>query len=595
MSPETVFLLPKRPETAQTKIAPLGVPNMADSSFDPLVLTLGESEREDLLERIFRHSDLSSEPLYTKTVDKPKKAGDEFSKLPFFLRIWYALIGFFFGKPAVKVYETNLIAKVGREINLSSPGYYNYAQGLLLPDMYQSLVDLKNAARFFYNALDSSVNRERGAFYAFMASYEMPEMYRQLSGMSNFAEFSKLYADKEPGMLRQMALDMYAESLTTMTDSQRESMYQNVRSLICLKELAGFLYDRLIINFQNEAALHGKVCPAAMVKGQLSGLNNMLFSLKEVPSLTLLGTLFIFSLRDEFMGKTEKINSETQKLLAQTEKSLAVIRDFNKKVPLTLILRCANRDMAYEPSELSGGEDWFLVFRNYWKSKIEESYDKYVTDLKREEINKVFDIFFSGMEMIDIQNTQIAKENDTVSLDNALLFSFFLTFYKKIFLAEMNQVLRPILIDGEFIKKENRLDFTESYNELIKMEDAINNLVRKAAPNGDYGNRYRQLRTDVVSPVIRHRKMQVLTEEIRSESYELAWKAKSALEMMNSIIHGILFPTEGSKYASLANLSTILGKANSDFMIELKETSKKLALAVDLVGNIMDVEGPESD
>jgi hypothetical protein len=590
MSPETVLLPPKRPETVRPKSALPGESNMADSSFDRLVVSLKESERVDLLERIFRHSELSSEPLYTRTANNPKKVDDEFSKLSFFLRIWYAIVGFVFGKTPVKAYENSVIAKVGREINLVSPGYYNYAQGLLLPDMYQSFVDLKNAVRFFYNALDSSVNNDRGVFYAFMASYEMPEMHRQFSKMSSPAEFAKSHPDMIPEMLKQTAMDKCMENLTAMTDAQRERMYQNVRSLICLKELAGFLYDRLIINFQLDAAQHGKVCPAVQVKRQLIGLNDILFSLKEVPSLTLLSTLFVFSLHDEFMSKAEKLNSELQKLLAQTEKSLTVIREFNKKVPLTLILRCVNKDMSYEPSELPGGEDWFLIFRNYWKNKIEESYDNYLIDLKREEIKKVFEIFFSGIEMIDIQNTLSLQSTDSVSLDNALLFSFFLTFYKKIFLTEMNQVLRPILIDGEFIKKENRLDFTESYNELIKMEDAINNLVQKAAPGGDYGNRYKQLRTDVVSPVIRHRKMQVLTEEIKAESHEIAEKAKSALELMNSIIHGILAPEEGSKYASLANISTILGKANSNFMIALKETSEKLALAVELVGNIMDVE-----
>jgi hypothetical protein len=35
----------------------------------------------------------------------------------------------------------------------------------------------------------------------------------------------------------------------------------------------------------------------------------------------------------------------------------------------------------------------------------------------------------------------------------------------------------------------------------------------------------------------------------------------------------------------------MLGKANRDFLIALKDTSDKLMLAVDLVGNIIDVEG----
>jgi hypothetical protein len=391
-----------------------------------------------------------------------------------------------------------------------------------------------------------------------------------------------------PELLKQTALDVYSETLTTMTESQREKMYRNVRSLVCLKELSGFLYDRLIAAFQLDTALRGHVCPAAMAKGQLAMLNNILFSLKQVPSLALLSTLFIFSLRETFENGTETLNYELQKLMAQTEKSLVTIRSFNRKVPLTRILRCINKDSSYEPQELPGGEDWFVVFKNYWQEKIEESYDNYLLEVKRAEIDKAFEIFFGESEMITVENEY---SEDAIPVENALLFSFLLTFYKRIFIPDMNQVLRPILIDGDFAKKENRLDFTESYNELIKMEDAINGLIKKAGPGGDYGTRYKQLKADVVSPVIRYRKLQILSEDASTESFEIAKKAKSALGLMNAVVHGILFPVEGSKYASLTNLSSMLGKANREFMIALKETSDKLMLAVDLAANIMDVEG----
>jgi hypothetical protein len=560
---------------------------VSEVTFDRLIITLEESERRDLLERLSKNSDISMEPLYEKKAENPKKAEEAFTELSILWRIWYFIIGFIFGKPPVKMYENSAIAKIGREINLNSPGYYNYTQGLLLPDMHTALVDLKNAVRFFYTALDSSVNKDKGAFYAFMASFEAPEIHRLFSKISNPAEFAKSYPDMGPEMLKQTALDLHLETITTMTESQREKMYQNVRSLIGLKELSGFLYDRLITSFQAEAALHGHVCPAALVKGQLLALNNILFSLKQVPPPTLLSTLFVFSLREDFENKDEKLNYELQKLMAQTEKSLAVIRSFNRNVPLTKMLRCISKDTSYEPQELPGGEDWFVVFRNYWKGKIEESYNNYLIEIKRGEINKSFEIFFGGSEMIKVETDY---SSDAVPLENALLFSFLLTFYKKIFLTDMNQVLRPILIDGEFVKKENRLDFTEGYNELIKMEDAIKGLIGKTGPGGDYGTRYRQLKTDVVSPVIRHRKMQVLFEDMRAESDDIARKAKLALGLLNAVIHGILLPVEGSKYASLTNITAMLGKANREFMIALKDTSDKLMLAVDLVSNITDIE-----
>jgi hypothetical protein len=561
---------------------------VSERTFEQLTTTLKEPERKDLLERLSKNSTISMIPLYERPSATPKKAEDEYAKLPFLLRIWYAIIAFIFGKSPVKSYKSNMIAKIGREMNANWPGYYNCTHGLLLSGMQQALISLKNAVRIFYNALDSSVNRDRGAFYAFMASFEMPEIHQSFSKISDPVQFAQSYPGLTPEVLKQMAMETYLENLTVITDSQREKMYQNVRTLICLKELSSFLYDRLITGFQFDAAMNGAACSANLVKGQLIALNNILFSLKEVPSPALLSTLFIFSLREKFDSKDEKVNQELQKLMVQTEKSLAVIRNFNKQTPLTLILRCIMRDPSYEPVEMPGGEDWFFILRNYWKKMIEENYSSYFVQVKRNEIDKTFERFFGGADVVRIENTP--TDDSGIVLDNALLFSFLLTFYKRIFLTEMNQVLRPILIDGEFIKKENRLDFTESYNELIKMEDGINVLVKKTAPGGDYSNRYQQLNIDVVSPVTRRRKMQVLEDEIETESNEIARKSKSALELMNLVIHGILFPVEGSNYASLANLSTMLGKANREFLAELKETSEKMTLATDLVDNIMSLK-----
>jgi hypothetical protein len=561
---------------------------VGEGTFDRLIITLKESERKDLLERLSKNSGISMEPLYERKPEILKKAEDAFAELSLVWRIWFYIIGFFLGKPPVRMYENSAIAKIGREINITSPGYYNYTQGLLLSDTHKALGELKNAVRFFYNALDSSVNKDKGAFYAFMASFEAPEIHELFSRISDPGNFSKLHPDMGPELLKQAALDAYSETLSAMTESQREKMYRDVRSLICLKELSSFLYDRLIANFRLDAASRGHVCPAAPPKGQLAALNNILFSLKQVPSLALLSTLFIFSQRETFENKSETLNYELQKLMAQTEKSLATIRNFNKNVPLTQILRCITKDTSYEPHELPGGEDWFVIFRNYWKDKIEESYDDYLLEVKRAEIDKAFDIFFGESEIINVESKY---SEDSIPVENALLFSFLLTFYKKIFIPDMNQVLRPILIDGDFAKKENRIDFTESYNELIKMEDAINGLVKKTGPGGDYGTRHKQLKIDVVSPVIRHRKLQILFEDASEESFEIAQKAKTALGLMNAVIHGILVPVEDAKYASLTNLSTMLGKANREFMIALKDTSDKLMLAVDLVGNITDVEG----
>jgi hypothetical protein len=240
--------------------------------------------------------------------------------------------------------------------------------------------------------------------------------------------------------------------------------------------------------------------------------------------------------------------------------------------------------MAYEPLELPGGEDWFAIFRNYWKNKIDEYYHGYVLRKKQDEINKTLESFFNGPELVMDENEQ----QDGIQMDNAFLFSFLRAFYKRIFIADMNHVLRSVLIDGDFTRVENQRDFTESYNELIKMDDMITRLVQKAALDGEYGKRYQQLKVDVVSPVIRYRKIQTLLDDVLTESKSIAERSKNALDVINKVVYGILSGTD-SQYASLTNLSTMWGKANRDFIINLKNASDKLSTAAGLVDNILSI------
>jgi hypothetical protein len=205
-------------------------------------------------------------------------------------------------------------------------------------------------------------------------------------------------------------------------------------------------------------------------------------------------------------------------------------------------------------------------------------------------------MFFGGAELVKIDSGDIdegSDESEKIPLKNNLMLSFIQTFYKRIFLAEMNQVLRPILIDGDFIKKENRTAFAEAYNELIKVDDLINALLKKIAPLGDYGKRFHQIKVDIVSPPIRHRKMQVLRDDILAESNGIVEHYKNSLETMNAVIAGILRPVDDGPYNTLFNLSQMMGKSNKEFMEMLQITSQKLKLAVDLVENINDVEGEE--
>ena len=560
--------------------------------FDRLVADLPLDERQNLLEKLKKQSNMSSEPLYTKE-ELPVSTEDiesEFSKLPWYKRLWYFILSLFKTKAPVKIYEDHKVSILGQKIDERSQGLYNYQKDLLLPAFHRHLTRLKEAARFFYSALDISVNRDKGAFFAFLGSLEMPEVHMRLQTETD----PNLIVDKNPGIeemdLRQIALKAMDDALTMVNDDNRSTMYYNARTLNNLKELASFLYDRVLMAFGNNALINGEACSASMVRELLEILNNVLQSIMIAPPMTLLESLFVFLLQERSGEPGFEINREMRGLLIKAEESLEVIREFNKQVPLTWIIRCSSRNMTYCPRQISGGEDWFIVYRDYWKRRIEMLFSEFMKDRRYRELLNTFRYYLKGTSLKILGNTQSESNPEGLPIKGAFALSFLLTFYSIVFMPDINRILRTILIDGEFQRKENRAEFAESYNNLIKLEDDIKKFEQDISPMGDYGKRYSAARQDMSVLPIKRRKIQIVLDDASKTALNIHEQARDAAKSMVGILNGILGKDLRGKYDSLSNLAKMAGKGTV-FLSSLEET---IQLFQRFIGIMDDIEAMES-
>ncbi|MDR2052113.1 MAG: DUF5312 domain-containing protein, partial [Treponema sp.] len=251
-----------------------------------LVSRLSPAERKELLSKLESQSLVSQGPLY-HDMDDAEFSGDaeqRFSKLSILLRIWYYILSFFKSQTPLAVFKNDELSKLGREVEAKAAGFYNAAGGYLLPQFYDVIGKLKANSRFFYSALDVGFNRDKGAFYGFLGSLEMEDIHSRMVSETD----PVIIADRNPGLsesaLRQIAQKEFDDAMQAITEEQRDRMYADARSLVCLKQLSSFLYDRLIMAFTNDANFGGMVCKAVIVRDALISLNNILFSLKECPS-----------------------------------------------------------------------------------------------------------------------------------------------------------------------------------------------------------------------------------------------------------------------------------------------------------------------
>ena len=557
-------------------------------TFDHLASELSLDERRDLLRKLESQAIVSSAPLFTAS-DLPESVSIEhrFHESSFILKLWLRIAAVFKRKSPLKLFEEFLIARLGAAVEARTPGLFDYRRSLLLDRMYQELLSLKESSRFFYDALDGSVVRDKGAFFAFLASLELETAHKRLLSETDPATFAGTNSQASEADIR-LAIHKALESiLASLDETQRAAMYRNVRSLLCLKELASFFFDRALGAFSDTG--DAKTCPAYLLVDQMMMLNGILFSLEHPPSLSLLESLFVFDVQDQLGAEDFQILEETRKLVSRAEEALSRIRQFNQRVPLTAILRCASRNLEYLPSSIPGGEEWFATYREFWRKRIDERFSLFVRDRRKEQLEQSLGSFFGSRPLPHLDSIQAAIP-DGITVKKSFVLIFLFAFHRHIFIGDINKVLKTVLLEGEFYKKENRIEFTDAYNELLKLGDSIQSLDKKLLPSGDFGMRYEAVRKEMVALPLKRRKLASLHQEADAEAFGIVERALKALRTLANVFEGIINAEAGGRYDTLSNLSSLSGRGASTFLTSLRNAVQKMEKAIQMLNEIESLE-----
>jgi hypothetical protein len=519
-------------------------------------------ERKQLLDKLNLYSGISQELLYKDKnhsfVTLPEK--EYYHRLPWSIRLKYAMMSLFNGIPPKQVFENHQIAQAGKIINRQDLELYDYRRDLLLPKLRDKFVELKSAARFFYDTLNRSINRNKGAFYVFLASLEMEDIHSRLMHSTNFVQLAVEHPAVKERDLYQIALNTLEQTLLSITEDEKSLMYANVRSLNYLKALSTFSFDRIILNFTADSASGRLVCKGRFVKDILIFLQNVLFSLKQVPSMTLLESLFVFSLQERSGESPLDITLEMRRLLSMAENALMIIRDFNRDVPLTLILRCISRNMGLVPELIGGGEDWFIAYREYWKRQVDTQFSEYQRMHRYNELTNALHQFLKGGALKPLGYAVSPYTSDGFPLPEAMALSFLMTFYSDVFIPDIYLILRTILIEGDFYRVENRTQFTEIYNEIVLLEDAILQFDAQLSPEGMYGKYYFSSNLEPVSGFLKRRKVQQVIEETSLEAQGIITAAKQTIAEMIKTLEGFIRKESSGTHNALVNIVQISSK-----------------------------------
>lgn len=563
-------------------------------SFKKLVSGLSDSERKSLLEKMksvhIEQEAENLEPVET-TETAPASLAVQIKSLSIFFRFWLWLKAAFTNSSMEVLYNEYRIKYIARMVERVTPGMVDAKRSYLMAPFFDAINELKESADFFRLYIDS-MDENVGEYYILLGSIVMPEVEAQFD--SDVDPYSlPLTSDARPES--RMALLRKMEAiLQDMPADAKTKMYVACRASSWLMQFVRLPFARLLSHFNT--VVNGEYhCAFTPVESDLIVLSKVLSETMTIPD-EVLEALYLFSGRLLSNGVAGGLTSEEDsagRFMEKARSFLAAIRRFLHTVPICSITRIVCNDSQWAPESFTGGEDWFVIYKAGLKKLFERKWDSFVIDCKKESLKEGLAKNFKLQEFPLLPVRPWAELWGGLPFRYELTAGFLFWYFRECF-PSYELTLKTIMLEGDFVRKENRVEYTEAFNDLIQVSIVLASFNRKMHDNGEMGLVFRRLINEKTRTLQGQAKADDLLRCASEEISSVIYKFGESCRRLELVLNGIL-QTEAvdSRYDSLHNLVDIQGSNNANFRNHLLEAKCSLKNAHDLVKELEPLDTPK--
>lgn len=561
------------------------------TSFDKLVMGISAEERVNLLKKIESSSDSEKENIEIKKKNKDitLDISEKYQKESFFVRFWLRLKSLFTTCGIDYLYNEYLISNLAREVEKNYPNIIDYKNGYIITDFYERLKQLKNAADFFGQGI-SVYEENQGAFFVFLGSLFAPDLSETMEDEINPYKYG---LDREvTSELRTSLLRKMEEILQSIPTDTRKKLYDSIRSIEWLKHFTHLPFDKFLSKFS--AFLPGtNNCPMDSATQELLAFSKVLCNGKKIQT-EILEALYLFSEKSQESSQIKNSNepnenSDSSDYIKKSFEHIAMIKMFITSIPIDSITAIALNSSSYEVENLDGIEDWFIRYKGHWRKIFDQRWESWLRDKKKHATSKKIKEIFETDTYPFIQNRPWQEIWGGIPFSREYTLGFLYAFFKKVY-PELNKVLKIIMVEGDFAMRENRVEFTDTYNMLNHISQTIENINEQLSPRGAYGISFNNVIKESLRTIQGQAKINNLLTTIESEVASLTTQFAEACRVMQYIFTGILSTEKISRYDTLVNIATIQGKTNILFRQKMKETLASFGDALDLIKELETID-----
>ena len=562
------------------------------SSFDELVAGISADERKYLLSKINKNKGADIAVLQSLPEDNSitsLEASFKNESLLYKIVLWVrSVLG---KKSKLELYNSDLVLNLSRKVNRNHPGIIDTGSGLLQSLFYEKLKELKVSADFFKTYF-SVVNDNPGRFYVFMSTFIAPEISERINKEADpyLLPFDKeLTSESRISLLKKM--DMILKNNQPKT---RGILYASVRSIIWLKQFTELPYAHFISQF-TAVASENFTCPYASARADYSSFSTVLSNPISIPTEAL-QALFMFPQRKS--AKPVVLDGEIEKsmqdFMAKALSSISMIQMFISTVPLLQLGKIIFNNYNWQSDSTGGGEDWFVKFKEEWKTIFDSRWNEWLRDRKKAQLSSVLKLRFNLPAFPEIPSAPWKYLWGGLPFKCEMTGGF-LTWFAENKFDEIMQSLNPLVLEGVFLNNENRTELSEALNNFAGINQHIITFIYSLTEQGAIGSVFQKLKSDGV----RSMKNQSLADStiLNAEISIRTWGKDfcEVCRVIERILSGIFDDNKPKGYAGLQNFTTIKGRENKDFREKLLAAREWLEQARFIITEVEPLDLPGND
>lgn len=551
---------------------------MATNSFDKLVSGLTEDERQGILDRM--KSSSSEQVSMLSPVETASAEGISISTKikneSTLFKIYLWLKSVFASSTPETVYNEVKLTSIARNIEKNFPGLIDSKKGNLLTPFYDRLKELKAAADYFRPYLVSA-DHDEGNFIVFLSSLVIPDVTAEIESKTDPFQnpiSNEIHTEYRVDLLRNLD-----EIFKNIPREAKNQMYEAMKSVEWLKQFAKLPFTRFLSLFSSTME-NVYTCPFSQLESEI-GLFAKTLSWPIALTDEVLEALYLFSEKNSRSYKAGELDADAAaNFMNKAKSNLTAPKVFMSSVPICSIGSLVYSDISWRPENFSGGEEWFVKYKNSWKKLFEIKWNIWLQECKKEQLRGILNGSFA------LEKFPILPYRPWAGL-RGISFKFehtagFINWYFKEKFAGYELNLKTLLVEGNFNKKENRQAFTDSYNQFIQISINFAELNRKLQNSGEIGSIFQKVQDDQTRTLQGQEKVEQLIRRVESDVYTDFKQFCDNCRIMNAILNAVLGIHRDTKYDGISNFSSIQGHDNEKFINQISETNASLEAALSL-------------